>query len=153
MKTRTLSKLVVLLLVVGALVPATAAKKDWNVSASAKGIVSVGEVSRRTSVKLAANVQPTEDGYSGNAVIQFVLPDGTKISRIGTLHMLLGSENEVLSFTVEINGQFLPIKSVLIKGKPRWVTAGAELLVNGKPVELNLVWNFHLEIEGVTAGH
>ena len=51
-----------------------------------------------------------------------------------------------IGFKVEINGQYLPIKSVTGRnGKTVLVTENAEMTIRGRTGKLNLVWNFWVD--------
>ena len=51
------------------------------------------------------------------------------------------------------NAQTIPANQVIRDGAKIWVTEDAVYtLENGQEITLNLVWNFQVEIEGITAG-
>jgi hypothetical protein len=135
--------------------PISAKTPTGIILASSKGKMSYEGVDYpvRMQIQLEAEVEGDPDIMPGSVVtlgMRLVLPKTSKtlVLHALPLHIEVNDEGFIQAFMVELNDQFLEVKSVLDKnGKTQWVTENADLLVNGKDVVLNMVWKLSIVLE------
>lgn len=163
MKSNKVLKLVIVLLLLGTMIPVVSAKKDaWKLKVMGIGTGTVNETPIAVGMRFTAKVSPSDDpasvwDYEGPAhgVLKFITPDQNILTDgMNYVSIAVDDAGKVQAFKCEVNGQFLPIKSVIGNdGEKQWVTKDAVYVTKKGPVILNLIWNFRVEIEGVDAGH
>ena len=158
LKSSKLMKILVLFILVGCLVPAVTAKKTGEVIARGRGKASWTKdngVTRKAAVRvrLVGDVEHNSEGgvnFPIKCVLKMIV-GSEKQGEILKVHAwcLPEVDDEVLvGFKVEINGQSLPIRSVIGKnGKTIWVTKNAVMDIKGQEIELNLIWKLNIVLE------